>query len=365
MNEKPVIIDNDPAAIVAEMIAEYKEKTGKTLTDADVDRLMIDVMAYRESLLRSKIQYGFEQNLIAYADYPAIDVIGEQKGISRLEASAAGCLQGFYLKEALSFSVTVSAGTAVKVEGADFAFTTVENLIIPAGNLSGTVRVLCSVPGIAGNGIEAGAINKMTRPISFIDRTENITATSGGADRESTQHYRQRLLEAPGEFSVAGPTQAYRYFALSAHADIIDVDPQSPEPSVVDVYVLTSSGTASEEILARVESALSADDVRPIGDEVNVFSAVAVEFSVTETLTILPETDADTVKTAAETALNELFLTWKQKLGQDILPDAVIETLRSVSGVHKVGLSPCEYVKMQSHQFPVCTGISLSVEVRK
>ena len=31
MNDKPVIIDNDPAAIVTEMIAEYKEKTGKNL----------------------------------------------------------------------------------------------------------------------------------------------------------------------------------------------------------------------------------------------------------------------------------------------------------------------------------------------
>ena len=50
---------------------------------------------------------------------------------------------------------------------------------------------------------------------------------------------------------------------------------------------------------------------------------------------ILPEIGGDTVKTAAETALNELFLTWKQKLGQDILPDAVIETLRSVPGVYK------------------------------
>ena len=365
MNEKPVIIDNDPAAIVAEMIAEYKEKTGKTLTDADVDRLIIDVMAYRESLLRSKIQYGFEQNLIAYADYPAIDAIGEQKGIPRLEASASGCRQRFYLKEPLAFAVMVSAGTAIKVEGAEYAFETTENLIIPAGSEYGDVHVICSVAGTLSNNIEAGAINKITRPVSFIDRTENITATSGGSDRESTQHYRQRLLEAPGEFSVAGPIQAYRYFALSAHADIIDVDPQSPEPSVVNVYVLTSSGTASEEILPRVETALSADDVRPIGDEVNVFSAVAVEFSITETLTVLPETDADAVKTAPETALNELFLTWKQKLGQDILPDAVIETLRSVQGVHKVGLSPCEYVKMQSHQFPVCTGISLNVEVRK
>lgn len=364
MTEKPVIIDNNPADIVAEMIAMYEEKADKTLPDADVDRIIIDVMAYRESLLRSKIQHGFEQNFIAYADYPAIDVIGAQKGINRLEPSAAGCLQRFYLKEPLGFAVMVSAGTAVKVEGAAFAFETVENLAIPAGEISGDVRVLCSVTGTAGNSIEAGAINKITRPVSFIDRTENITGTSGGADRETTQHYRQRLLEAPGEFSVAGPTQAYRYFALSAHADIIDVDPQSPEPSVVNIYVLTTSGTASDEILTRVAAALSSDLVRPIGDEVNVLSAVPVEFEINQTLTILPETDAETVKTAAEAALKALFESWKTTLGQDILPDAVIETLRAVPGVHKVGLSPCDYVKMPSHKFPVCTAITLTTEVR-
>jgi len=362
--EKPVVIENNPADIVAEMIASYEEKTGKTLTDADIDRLMIDVMAYRESLLRSKIQYGFEQNLIAYADYPAIDAIGAQKDIFRLEPSAAGCIQRFYLSEPLAFAVTVSSGTAVKVEGAAYAFITTENLTIPAGSEYGDVHILCSVTGSLANNIETGAINKMTRPIGFIDRTENITETSGGADRETTEHYRKRLLEAPGNFSVAGPVQAYRYFALSAHSDIIDVDPQSPEPSVVYVYVLTENGEASSEILDRVADVLSADAVRPIGDDVSVFSAVPVEFEVTETLTIQPEADADTVRAAALAVLNRLFDDWKRKLGQDILPDAIIEVLRSVPGVHKVSLNPCQYVSLQSHQFPICTSISLTVEVR-
>ena len=64
---EPSFIDRDPQAITAEIVAQYEQLTGKTLYPAQVERLLIDVIAYRETLVRIGIQEAAKQNLVAYA----------------------------------------------------------------------------------------------------------------------------------------------------------------------------------------------------------------------------------------------------------------------------------------------------------
>ena len=52
---EPNFIDRDANKITAELVAKYEEFSGKLLYPAQADRLMIDVIAYREMLIRNSI----------------------------------------------------------------------------------------------------------------------------------------------------------------------------------------------------------------------------------------------------------------------------------------------------------------------
>ena len=49
------------------MIASFQALAGRTLYPAQVERLLIDLYAYRESLVRNAIQYAAMQCLVAFA----------------------------------------------------------------------------------------------------------------------------------------------------------------------------------------------------------------------------------------------------------------------------------------------------------
>lgn len=61
---EPDFIDRDPAQITSEMIAQYEEASGKKLYPAQAERLLIDLFAYRENLVRIAIQEAAKQNLV-------------------------------------------------------------------------------------------------------------------------------------------------------------------------------------------------------------------------------------------------------------------------------------------------------------
>jgi hypothetical protein len=54
----------DPNLILADMVAAFQVAAGRTLQPAQVERLLINLYAYRESLVRNAIQYAGQQNLL-------------------------------------------------------------------------------------------------------------------------------------------------------------------------------------------------------------------------------------------------------------------------------------------------------------
>lgn len=82
---EPSFISRDAAAITAEMKASWETTAGKTLYPGQVESLLIDLIAYRENLVRIAIQEAAKQNLVAYARAPMLDYLGELVGVYRLD----------------------------------------------------------------------------------------------------------------------------------------------------------------------------------------------------------------------------------------------------------------------------------------
>lgn len=120
---------------------------------------------------------------------------------------------------------------------------------------------------------------------------------------ETDDAYRLRIQQSPYRFSVAGPAQAYREHAVSAHASIKDVAVSSPEPGKVLVTVLDKTGSAPLSVLSAVDSAVSAQTVRPITDMVIVESAIIVPYEVHAIIDTHPGPEGEVVRRAAVDAV--------------------------------------------------------------
>lgn len=159
---------------------------------------------------------------------------------------------------------------------------------------------------------------------------------------EGDDALRTRVLLAPDGYTVAGPALAYVYHALSASGLVLDASATSPAPGEVVVAILAQpteedpSGSASPELVDLVQSALSADTVRPLTDLVTVQSAEITPFAVTAELTLFAGPDANLILATAEASLNS-WLAANRRLGRDIPRSALIAALH-VAGVQKVDL---------------------------
>src|SRR5579859_7368060 len=102
----PVFVNDadglDPNLILADMIAEFEAASGRTLQPAQVERLLINLYAYRESLVRNAIQYAGQQNLLAFAAFPMLDYLGQLLSVTRLPAQGASAVLQFTLANPLS-----------------------------------------------------------------------------------------------------------------------------------------------------------------------------------------------------------------------------------------------------------------------
>src|SRR6202795_2026238 len=129
----------DPNLILADMVAAFQTAAGRTLQPAQVERLLINLYAYRESLMRNAIQYAGQQNLLAFAAFPMLDYLGQLLSVTRLPAQGASAILQFTLANALSISYTITAKTPVGTSDGQFVFSTTADLTIPAGSTTGTV----------------------------------------------------------------------------------------------------------------------------------------------------------------------------------------------------------------------------------
>lgn len=76
-------IDVNPEQIIADTIAQYEAATGTTVYPADAERILIDVMAYREQAILAKMETAMHQNFVQLANGFALDYWGELFGVLR------------------------------------------------------------------------------------------------------------------------------------------------------------------------------------------------------------------------------------------------------------------------------------------
>lgn len=363
-NLNPVeFIETDSATIQAEIIKGYETAAERTLANGDPIRLFLLTIADRFIHLRNLLNKAGQQNLLSYATGENLDALGDNMSVDRLQASYAITTLRFRLAQALGEAYIIPAN--FEATNGDVIFATSEELIIPAGELTGEVLAYCTTAGAVGNDYVAGQINTIVKPMTFLAGVENITTTSGGADMEDDAEYANRIRLAPNSYSVAGPEKAYEYHTYSVSSAIIDVSVTSPAPKEVEIYPLLEEGELpTEDMLDLIKAYFATGQVSPLTDEVSVLTPTKHNYQINVDYWISKDdmSKADAIRSAVDEAVEKYRLWQQTKIGRDISPEELISNVKN-AGAARIDfstLSPASWVKLEANQVAQCTGLAVT-----
>jgi phage-related baseplate assembly protein len=298
----PVIIEVlDYETIFAEMLADLqvRDTTFTALVESDPAYKILEVAAYRELILRQRVNDAAKACMLAYSISSDLDNLGALFNVTRLVLTPAN-----------------------------------PDAIPP---------------------IEA----VMESDVNFRRRVQ--MAMEGLSNAGSSGAYIFHALGASA--LVKDVAVDHVEFHVTAGLIVIDYAANlvTPEPGMVAVAVLSTvgDGTADAPLLALVNTALNVESVRPLTDRVTVRSAEIVNYAVTATLYFYDGPSSATVLTAAQVAI-AAYVSDRHKVGNDVTRSGIFAALHQ-SGIQNVVLtSPIADVVIASYQAAYCTAITLT-----
>lgn len=361
---EPQVIPNDYAGTLSRLKKNYEVGTGYYPLISDPETFLLEQTAYERELLVDDINREARQNLLAFGGDAMLDHQGASVDCSRLPASHALTTLQLTLKPGHPAFVLLP-GFTVRAKDGQSLFATTAPVPVSAAMTSITVVAKCQNAGTQGNGFLPGEITDVVIGHPEVSAANNIEVSQGGSEIEDDDRYRQRIYIAPSKFSVAGPYDAYEYFALTANGAIRSVKVWTPMPNDISICALMAEGeTATEAIKQEIYAILSDEKVRPLGDRITVEDAEQVNESGSFTLELFNDytTQAKTIEALFTAALTSTLNRWREQLGRDIVPEALTSLGQKIQGVYRC-TTTLQLRALARHQNPVITIDDINVVV--
>jgi phage-related baseplate assembly protein len=298
----PSIIEAlDYETILAAMLADLqaRQPTFTALLESDPAYKVLEVAAYRELILRQRVNDAAKAVMLAYSISNDLDNLGALFNVTRLVITPAN-------PDAIPPVVAVMESDS-----------------------SLRIRIQFAMEGLSNAGSSGAYIY-------------HALSASALVKDVSVDHV---------TFHVLGGL-----IVIDSSANLL-----TPEPGMVAVSVLSTvgNGAASDTVLTLVTSALNDESVRPLTDKVVVRSAEIVNYTIAATLYFYDGPSSATVLTAAQNAI-AAYVADSHKLGRDIAVSGIYAALHQ-SGVHHVVLTtPVADVAIANYQAGYCTAITLT-----
>jgi phage-related baseplate assembly protein len=368
MAEVPVFIENDPIQIISEMKSFYESDTGKVLPLGSPEMRIINMFATRESNLRSSVNSASLQMLVEFSSAPILDSLAALVGVVRLTPA--------YSLTTIQFVFPITHGPIVlpaniRIQSTDgkAVFQLNEDLVVGLDVETITATATCSIAGAIGNDYDIGDISIILDPQPFLISASNTTVTNSGSDQETDEQLRERIKLAPSSFSVAGPEDAYIFFAKSANPLIIDVAvPNPPDvPGTVKVYPLISGGVVTPtEILTQVYDKLSSEKVRPLCDTVLVIAPTKISFDLVVEITKISSAVSQDIIDYVTPRLEAYLQNVSMKMGRDVVVTQIQKIVSyDDSQVYDVvltdGVNPFANIIVSDIEYAYCNSLTINI----
>ena len=322
-------LETDALTVYNTIINSLADNVGEPLYPGDERRIFGEALAMVLMLVYNDLNDAGKQKALRYAKGEVLDALGDRVGVTRIEPTAASDIFRFSLESAQGNNITIPMGTRITNDGIIY-FATDSVTTISKGNLYADVKATCLETGEAYNNIAAGEIDTLVDLVPYVARVENLNGTSGGDDGEAydddgDDKLRSRIRLANAAFSVAGPEEAYKFYALSADAEIIDAYVASPSANIINIYPLMVGGELPDDKVIQAVTDVFTDDIRPMTDSVTVKKPTQVTYDINIKYYCTKENEQGAVNLVEmEGGSIDSYVEWQcGALGRDITPDAL------------------------------------------
>lgn len=264
------------------------------------------------------LSYGIQCIFPMFADGEFLDLHGKSKSLPRKQAFPAYVEESFYGAE----GTAIPKGFVVTTEATEtddaIEFVTIEAATIPA---DGYVNITCmsNLAGIAANVI-AGSITVIPAPLDGLVSVENLSGASGGADIESDDDYRARLMEYDENqgLSFVGNDADYKRWAeeVDGVGKAVIIPAQDDSGYVYIILTDANGDVASDELCQSVYDHIMSEMDRqkrlaPVNALLKVQSALYLNIDISATVEL---EDGYTVEMLKEPFLTNLKAVYKEAI---------------------------------------------------
>ena len=226
-------VNTNSRTIYDTILDNVMDYVSEPLYPGDERRIFAEAVIQLMVAFYSEMNDIAKQKMLKYARGDVLDAIGDMEDTPRLMPEPAHDTVRFTASTGAETNIIIPAGTRVTADG-EIYFETQVSKVLQAGTTYIDIEAYCQTTGSDYNGLSPGMINVLVDIIPYISSVSNLYGTTGGDDgepytEEGDDRYRERIRLSKASYSVAGPMEAYRYFALSASPDISDVLVDSPE----------------------------------------------------------------------------------------------------------------------------------------
>jgi len=312
----------DPDEIWDEMIAAYVDAGGDVLYPGDEKELLLRGVQAMITQVFAGVDNALRMQTLRYAVGDYLDVLGEQRNCERIQASAATAVVQITF-QATGQAKTLKTGTAMTADGERF-YALSEDIEQTGYAQIINANIVCNTTGSAGNGLVAGTQMQLAITNPAVVSVIVTKDASGGNEQEDDDTYRERIRMYGLASITTGPASQYQSVAMSVSGEILDAKAINLGAGNVGVYLILENDVGASAILAAVEAALSALDVRPLTDNVTVHEAEEISY----TLNVQYQASTGSNIAAALSAAVSEYQEWQDNtIGRAFNPDRLMAML--------------------------------------
>ncbi|EPI5008868.1 baseplate J/gp47 family protein, partial [Campylobacter jejuni] len=194
-------------------------KDNVELLESDPFKAILEALAYREMIIRARINESIKATYLHYAKGSDLDnVVANGYLIQRLKGVKPTAKVEFELNTLLTYDVIIPKGAIFSNEKADLA-TLKEEVVIKKGQskAQGILELNEFIQS------KESKTEFLQTPLPFVAKIKQLEFFKGGASEESDEALRERAIMSVHRFSTAGSEKGYIYHALSASAKVASI----------------------------------------------------------------------------------------------------------------------------------------------
>lgn len=266
-------------SVLERMQQSFQELAGFSADDASDLGIRLKVLAGEVYSLLNGVEWLKSQMFPQTAQGEYLRMHAAQRGLSRKSAVSSSGVLVFGRTGTLPYDVLIPKGTVCAVSGAAGPrFETTQDITLPAGTQTAQGPAVSQQGGKESNAA-AGTVTLLLTPPAGVETVSNPQAFTGGADEETDEELRKRLLKSYEVLPNGTNAEFYRSYAVQYDGiQSASVLPRADGSGTVAIYAAGRGAAPPQALLEKIQSELNR--LREVNVEVTVHPPELVGFPI-------------------------------------------------------------------------------------